>query len=99
MEDSNSHHVHPLDPAETLNAPSHQTNGKEPLTSLPPADPESAITKAEKVERQGGYEAADRDSPRPTKRIKLEDGGEGEALIPAPVTSERVKGVAPIKAE
>ena len=99
MEDSISHHVNPVNPAETLEPPSYQTNGKESMTSLAPADPESAITRAEKVERQGGYEVDDGGSPRPSKRIKLEVEREHEDQDSAPKQSERVKGVAPIKAE
>ena len=96
--DLESHHVNPVDGAEPLNPFVALTEGKQPIDSLTPADPESAITKAEKIERQGGYEVDGGDPPRPTKRIKLEDDVGGDDQLSS-AQSERVKGIAPIKAE
>ena len=92
-------HRNPVDGTEPLNPPAQVAEGKPPLDGLTPADPESAITKAEKIERQGGYEADDGGSPRPTKRIKLEDDAASGGLPSIPSQSERVKGIAPVKAE
>ena len=57
---------------------------------------DSAIAKAEKIERHGNGQ--DVNDP-PTKRIKLDVSAGLETRAQAPTKSERRKGVAPIKAE
>ena len=94
-----SHHVNPVDGVEPLKPLAQALEGKQPLDSLTPADPESSTTKAEKIERQGGYEVGDGGSPRPPKRIKLEDHARDDGQASTTTQSERVKGVAPIRAE
>jgi len=79
--------TNPLDPSEALHRPPPSINTEEAHPQ--PVFPEdSAVTKAEKLERYGpGTDANDYAEP-PTKRVRL-DGDE-------PV---RIKGMAPIKAE
>ena len=57
---------------------------------------DSAVTKAEKIERHGDGQDIDN---QPTKRIKLDASAGVETRDQAPTKSERRKGVAPIKAE
>ncbi|KAL9119672.1 MAG: hypothetical protein Q9187_003772 [Circinaria calcarea] len=99
----------PLEPSEPLKAePSSGLLDGCPNPGSIPQEEDSAMTKAEKVERLMAEER-DNDAP-PVKRIKL-DGDNSEALlngikpgdgVPAVsglTPSERQKGVAPIKAE
>lgn len=78
-------------------------NLKLPSTSYPleqlvqpqqaPLEEDSAATKAEKIERN--FIEGNSEEP-PTKRVKLESN---EQVLEAQTTTERQKGVAPIKAE
>lgn len=56
---------------------------------------DSAVTKAEKVERHGPTDSGEPSS----KRVKLEPSGDFELRKEAPARLERQKGVTPIKAE
>lgn len=58
-----------------------------------PLEEDSAATKAEKIERN--FIEGNSEEP-PTKRVKLESN---EQVLEAQTTTERQKGVAPIKAE
>jgi hypothetical protein len=88
-------------------APLDPVNGTEPLVAqLPdsiegqihpaaaPAEEDSAVTKAEKYERHALDDRSHGDEP-PSKKVKLEADQSPKA--PKPV--ERIKGIAPIKAE
>ena len=89
----------PLDPDGSLKAPSTEPSLHE--ISHPPQLPQvedSAVTKAEKFERHGLLAGDDVTELPPSKRVKLDsdhsfNSGHG------PTTSERQKGIAPIKAE
>ena len=99
----------PLEPSEPLKAePSMGLLAEAPNPASVPQEEDSAVTKAEKVERLLAKEQ-DEEAP-PSKRIKLA-GSDSEAssngIKPVtddhegsgPTPSERQKGVAPIKAE
>lgn len=79
--------TNPLNPSEPLKrpAPSDSTEPANPQSEILPFD--SAVTRAEKVERHG--------DEQPSKRVKLEQDPVLGAMDPAP----RTKGVAPIKKE
>ena len=87
--------TNPLDPSEVLNASTDVSDTTvdgvpNPGTALTAQD--SALTKAEKIERPTSFDE-DAESP-PQKRVKL-----GDKSIDHSTPSERQKGVAPIKAE
>ena len=93
MEDQSA--MNPLDPSKALNtrADASETtidHVPNPGTSITAQD--SALTKAEKIERPASL-GEDDDSP-PQKRVKL-----GDETNDRPTPSERQKGIAPIKAE
>lgn len=82
----------PLDPSESLKPASNVDESAHPSQPLLPLD--SAVTKAEKVERS---RSLDHDiDERPAKRSRLEDGV-NDSLEDRPVG--RVKGVASVKPE
>ena len=90
---SNGNVSNPVDPAKQLK----DSASADPLeqTVHPGATvlaEDSAVTKAEKYERHSGQDVVDES---PSKRIKLDRHPESQM----PTRSERVKGVAPIKAE
>lgn len=93
----------PLNPAVPLEQKASADSLVHPQSEILPGD--SAVTKAEKIERHGMAAVDERhengDSPR--KRVKLEDdrASDPKANEAAPVQggSERRKGVAPIKQE
>lgn len=57
-----------------------------------PMTEDSAVTKAEKIERHGGASGVE-ESPSKRRKVVSENGNQG------PTRSERQKGVAPIKKE
>ena len=85
--------ANPLDPESGLQV-NHKADPTEKLLypQQDPKDEDSAVTKAEKVERHGAS-AEFEDSP--AKRVKLEN----DLGHLGPTKSDRQKGVAPIKPE
>ncbi|KEQ93847.1 hypothetical protein AUEXF2481DRAFT_41577 [Aureobasidium subglaciale EXF-2481] len=79
--------VNPLNPSEPLKrpAPGDSTEPANPQSDILPFD--SALTRAEKVERHG--------DEQPSKRVKLEQ----DPVLAAADLNPRTKGVAPIKKE
>lgn len=84
--------TNPLDPSESLKLASSLNESAQPSQPLLPLD--SAVTKAEKLERS--HSPAHDTDDRPAKRARLEDGVNGN-LEDRPVG--RVKGVASVKPE
>lgn len=90
----------PLDPAQELQKPPPGVVTTEPTHPPQPILPgDSAVTRAEKVERHGHPDASPGTAngdfqESPAKRIKLETNGSSEVR-----SDERKKGVAPIKPE
>ncbi len=89
--------MNPLDPAQPLNSPPDvQTIDRAAHPQNIVLDEDSAVTKAEKLERHGGQD----DFPEPVaKRIKVVASADEEASGNGESRSERRKGVAPIKPE
>ncbi|KAL8947314.1 MAG: hypothetical protein Q9222_006391 [Ikaeria aurantiellina] len=91
------HSANPLDPTTSL-APSSSVSDTDivahPQTLVLPED--SAVTKAEKIERHG---ADDGNREPPAKRTKVEDSADQVSDRNRVTGSERRKGVAPIKPE
>lgn len=86
--------TNPLNPAETLKRPLDPDHIEEAHPPQPPLEQDSAVTKAEKVERHG-FEHFGPDAGPAAKRAKTE-------VDESPATTgelERKKGSAPIKAE
>lgn len=85
--------ANPLDPVQPLRSPPNIPDiekAAHPQNTV--LDEDSAVTKAEKLERHGGRD----DFPEPeVKRIKVEHSIDEEART----RNERRKGVAPIKPE
>ena len=91
----------PLSPSSQLRPPPRDIQLEEAHPPQPPLPEDSAVTKAEKYERNGQLEhtLCDDDIEAPSaKRVKLEDHGAPIEKDIA-VKSTRVKGVAPVKAE
>ena len=87
----------PLEPSEELKT-SHTNGEMHPQSEALPGD--SAITKAEKIERHGTptkLDDADDFQESPSKRMKLSRDAQSTTTESAP--AERQKGVAPIKKE
>ena len=83
----------PMEPATKLELPSNSdlldmTIHPQQLSTAE----DSAVTRAEKVERHGNADGVE-ESPSKRRKLDSENGTEG------PTRSERQKGVAPIKAE
>ncbi|KAL8911160.1 MAG: hypothetical protein Q9171_003615 [Xanthocarpia ochracea] len=89
--------MNPLNPAQPLNSPPDvQTIDRAAHPQNIVLDEDSAVTKAEKLERHGGQD----DFPEPVaKRIKVTASADEEASGNGESRSERRKGVAPIKPE
>lgn len=89
--------ANPLDPVQPLKSPSNVPDierAAHPQNT--PLDEDSAVTKAEKLERHGGRD----DFPEPeAKRIKVEHSIDEEARADSATRNERRKGVASIKPE
>lgn len=89
--------ANPLEPHENLKSPSALPEvEKEVHPQKIINDEDSAVTKAEKIERHGEPDGNIQDSP--TKRIKF-DISTQDPSNNSVTQSERPKGVAPIKAE
>ncbi|KAL8673067.1 MAG: hypothetical protein Q9168_002490 [Polycauliona sp. 1 TL-2023] len=89
--------TNPLDSVETLKPPTSVPDVERvahPQNTV--LDEDSAVTKAEKVERHGRLDESAEPEP---KRIKIDLEAEEEATGHGPTRSERRKGVAPIKPE
>ncbi|MCJ1309664.1 tRNA-dihydrouridine synthase 3 [Agyrium rufum] len=87
--------ANPLDPSESLHDNINGVQDDMPHLNVEPQPEDSAVTKAEKVERTLTADPDFSDDPRPSKRLKLESNGDGELATP----SARQKGIAPVKAE
>lgn len=88
----------PLNPAEPLEKRPHVDSSANPQSEILPGD--SAVTKAEKVERHGAVDEQQEFENSPRKRVKLEKSDDASAdAAAAERTNERRKGVAPIKQE
>ena len=89
--------VNPLDPIQALKPPANVPDverAAHPQNTV--LDEDSAVTKAEKLERHGDQH----DFPEPeAKRIKVEHSIDEKANADGATRSERRKGVAPIKQE
>ncbi|KAI9842741.1 MAG: tRNA-dihydrouridine synthase 3 [Sclerophora amabilis] len=95
--------VNPLEPSSSLEAPPPHTQLEEAHPPQPPFPEDSAVTKAEKVERNGLLEVATpsegMEEPSAKKR-KLESPKSPAAPAPAEsVARDTQKGMAPIKPE
>lgn len=87
--------ANPLDPTEPLQRPPPHVVSDEAHPPQPLFPEDSAVTKAEKLERNGpGTDALNDYAEPPAKRVRLEASLDGSV---AP--SARQKGVAPIKSE
>lgn len=88
----------PLEPDTSLKAP---TNVQDVDTEAHPQSTifavDSAVTKAEKIERHAGNDNEFQESP--TKRIKTHPSSNEEVDRDPLIKTERRKGVAPIKSE
>lgn len=93
---ANNQHVSAsvVDPEEQLKAEPLILTNKDIHPASVPLEEDSATTKAEKLERRGRSIPQEDDEPS-SKRVRLNV----ESEIKPPLTSERQKGVAPIKAE
>jgi len=84
--------TNPLDPSDLLQRPPPHTVTEEAHPPQPIFEEDSAVTKAEKLERNGpGADAADDYAEPPAKRVRLEE----DPVVPP----ARQKGVAAIKQE
>ncbi|SMR41900.1 unnamed protein product [Zymoseptoria tritici ST99CH_1E4] len=92
--------TNPLEPSEALEHKPSADSLNHPQSEILPGD--SAVTKAEKVERHGAVgedmngDHLDDDAPR--KRVKVEHDPVADSIA-TPSASERQKGIAPIKKE
>jgi hypothetical protein len=93
----NGHIPNPLEPIQPLKRPLEVEQKEEAHPPQPIFDEDSAVTKAEKVERNGtNGDAATLVSSEPaSKRAKLDQPEE----VPKVDARDRVKGVASVKAE
>ena len=83
----------PLDPAAPLKEPSNSNLlDKTVHPQQSPTAEDSAVTRAEKIERHGILRNGE-ESPAKRRKVDAENGSQG------PIQSERRKGVAPIKKE
>ena len=98
MDEISRHSVeNPLDPEHSLELPLEANERDEDIHPQKlPLQQDSAITKAEKVERHG---LSDNVYESPVKRIKLEQSDDTESQPNNPIRGERRKGVAPVKPE
>lgn len=85
----------PVDPELMLKPQSTSPTSQLLYPQNTPMEEDSAVTKAEKLERHGLEDTVEES---PAKRIKLEPEN-GSELEKATAPRERQKGVAPIKAE
>jgi hypothetical protein len=93
----NGHIPNPLEPIQPLKRPLEGEQNEEAHPPQPIFDEDSAVTKAEKIERNGtSGDAATLVSSEPSsKRVKLDQPEE----LPKVDARDRVKGVASVKAE
>ena len=96
-ESARDHHAHPppnpLEPAATLKEPSSSDSLDQTVhPQQTPTAEDSALTKAEKIERHGILHNGE-ESPAKRRKVDAENASQG------PTQSERRKGVAPIKKE
>lgn len=92
------HDMNPLEPHQPLKSPADAPNiDREAHPQQDVFAEDSAVTKAEKLERHGGPDNDLHESP--TKRIKINPLVIQGADVNGVTKSERRKGVAPIKSE
>ncbi|KAL8959200.1 MAG: hypothetical protein Q9193_003896 [Seirophora villosa] len=97
-QDNDVEMANPMEPSQSLKSPSHIPNvEREVHPQKETFDEDSALAKAEKIERHGGPNDDLRESS--SKRIKVNDLATEDASSNGLSKSERRKGVAPIKAE
>lgn len=96
--DEHSDKMNPLEPRQPLKSPSYASGvDRKAHPQKHIHDEDSAVTKAEKIERHGG---PDEDLEKSlTKRIKTDALATQDAKSDGLTRSERRKGVAPIKPE
>jgi tRNA-dihydrouridine synthase 3 len=88
----------PVDGSQSLKRPLEGEQTEEAHPPQPILAEDSAVTKAEKVERHGAVEGSEETAEPSAKRTKLEESGAVETDNASGVPA-RVKGVARIKAE
>ncbi|KAI4286686.1 MAG: hypothetical protein L6R35_004059 [Caloplaca aegaea] len=90
--------ANPMEPTQSLKSPSRVPNAeKEVHPQKEIFEEDSTLTKAEKIERHGGPDDDIRESS--PKRIRIENLATKDTSMTETTSSERRKGVAPIKAE
>lgn len=86
----------PLEPSQSLKRPLDGERTEEAHPPQPIFPEDSAVTKAEKVERNGAIPDSNKNGEPAAKKAKIEEQDNKTAVTDS---RERVRGIAPIKAE